>query len=291
MKQHEGILKTYRQEIVLPSIDSVVYFQPFGDVHRESENCHVKAWKDFLKIAKESDTPYTYYLSMGDTSDLASGSEREILDKGDLHESTRETLDAIAKKQTDSFAKEIEFMHERMLGLVEGNHYYTFERGQTSTQYLAELCGSRWLGTLAYIRLSITFANTGRKGVAVDIVAHHGRAGGKLLGTTINQVSDLRNIFSAADIYIMGHDHRKGVLPDSTLVVKSIKKGLEVVDKPQWFCRSGSFLRGYVENKRSYVTRGLLRPANLGVIRGEIRFTRSRDGSKDTIRPDIHFWS
>ena len=98
-------------------------------------------------------------------------------------------------------------------------------------------------------------------------------------------------IFPTADLYIMGHDHRKGAVPTSTLEVVTGARGkLITKQKRQWLCRSGSFLRGYVENEPSYVAGALMRPTDLGTIRIEVKVTRETRGGTDLMAKDIHVW-
>jgi hypothetical protein len=56
-------------------------------------------------------------------------------------------LDDIVYDMVIKFAKEIEFMQSKLIGLIEGNHYWQFANGTTSTQKLCEqrheLCRAR----------------------------------------------------------------------------------------------------------------------------------------------------
>ena len=263
---------------------------PFGDLHRDVACCDKTRYINFLKRCRHDDDSQTYYLLMGDPNDFASTSEREILSNRKLHESTAKKLDAMADADTNAFIKEIIFMKGKMIGVATGNHRWVYEDGSNSDEHIAEALATKYLGELSYIRLSLD--QCGRR-IPVDIVAHHGKAGGKCAGTTINQVDDLRRIFPIADIYLMGHDHKRGVWPESTLIVASnIRNGgaLEVKQKRQLLCRTGSFLRGYVDGEQSYVADKLLRPCELGTIKLDIRLKRSRSKLEETdcTMADIH---
>ena len=293
--KNDSIFTTHYLNITLPSaaIGSHINIQPVGDVHRFAPNCVVEKWKNFCDWAKKEDTPYTYYLMMGDMDDFASSSERQILTSEKLHESTKKFFDKHAYKAIDELISEIDFMKDRTIGCIQGNHYWEFESGESSTQYIAEALNAKWLGDVAYIRLNINFTNS-NKHMSIDIVAAHGKAGGKLVGTSLNQVDDLKRIFPNADIYIMGHDHHKGAWSTSVLEVKHKSRNendLIVCQKRQWLARSGSFLAGYLEGEQSYIVKRLYRPTDIGVVRFRCDFFRDCKNDSDNLIKDIHVWN
>lgn len=260
---------------------------PFGDVHRDVALCDVDRWNAFLERCKADDDQYTRYILMGDPCDFASYSERHILLNRNLHDTTKNKLELSAQDDTDRFIKEISFMRGRMIGVVAGNHHWEYQDGTNSDQRIARLMKTKYLGDISYTVLMLDAYN---KRVRVDIVAAHGKAGGKTAGATINQVDDLRRIFPVADIYLCGHDHKRGVWPESTLVVVSNKKRGELVikQKRQLLCRTGSFLRGYVDGETSYVADRYLRPSELGTIKIEIKLKYERCDGKRFFYADIH---
>jgi len=260
---------------------------PFGDIHRDVELCDTERWHNFLRRCRHEDDAFTYYMLMGDPNDFASTSERKILLDPKLHDSTVKKLDRIADADTERFLSEVKFMKGKMIGVVAGNHQWHFQDGFNSDQHIAEQLGSKYLGEISYTRLALE--QNGRH-VVVDIVAAHGKAGGKCAGTTINQVDDLRRIFPVADLYFCGHDHKRGVWPESTLVVQINNQTGEmaVKQKRQLLCRTGSFLRGYVDGQDSYVSNRYLRPTELGTIKLEVKIKRTRKNDADSTMADIH---
>ena len=260
---------------------------PFGDVHRDVALCDVERWRGFLRRCRSEDDQYTRYILMGDPCDFASYSERNILKAASLHTTTRRRMDRLVKDTINGFVREISFMRGKMLGVVAGNHNWEYADGTTTDQQIARLLDAKYLGDISYIRITI---ETCGKRLNVDIVAAHGKAGGKTAGATINQVDDLRRIFPVADIYLCGHDHKRGVWPESTLVVNANHKSgeLEIKQKRQLLCRTGSFLRGYVDGATSYVADRYLRPCELGTIRLEIKPKNEQHSYKQYYYPDIH---
>ena len=221
-------------------------------------------------------------MGLGDYHDLASAREQVHLNRNALHETTMESLDELVAKNNRKFAEEIKQMRGRLLGLVDGNHNWRFPNGITASEDLANRMGCEHLGWLAHITLTFKFG--GGKSQNVYIVACHGRAGGKRIGTSINQVEDMKAIFPMADIYIMGHNHDRGAWPMDILYPTN---GGEIKQKRQFLCRSGSFKKAYEDGKSAYEVGRLLRPADLGALKLNISFHRDQSGGKDRIITDI----
>jgi len=248
-----------------------MFLIPFGDVHRDTPSCDVDRWKWFLDGCKKYPQDRTYYLGMGDFNDFASSKEQKALSHADIHDQTRDKFDEIVKRDNRKFAEEISFMRGRILGLLDGNHNWTFRDGTTATQDLCDRLEAPYLGWLAHLTLNLDLYNStgtrrykGPGGIRIFIVPCHGKAGGILMGTSINQVDNLTKIFPIADIYIMGHDHQRSAVPKSILVPG--RCGGDIKQKRQFLARSGSFKKGYCEGVSGYEVGRLLRPSDLGAI-------------------------
>lgn len=267
-----------------------IYLYPFGDIHRDTDSCDVDRWQWFLSNAKKSDPKKTYFLCMGDANDFASAREQSSLKIAKLHKTTMEKLDGIVQRDNRKIAKEMSFMKGRMWGMLDGNHNWTFENGVTAAEDLAERMDAPYLGWLTHITLHLNLINSNgtRRNdqcCCIYIVACHGRAGGKLVGTSINQVDDLKKIFPIADLMIMGHDHQRGAWPTSVLVPGDNGSGLK--QKRQFLCRSGSFKKGYSDGCAGYEVGALYRPSDLGTVYFEIALHRDQKKGMDRIITDI----
>jgi len=256
---------------------------PFGDVHRDSSMCDSDRWKSFNARYKKAKN--TFYIGMGDYCDFASGSERATIRGGKLHGQSLKKLDALAMQDIKSFVKEIEYMRGRIVGLLEGNHTWDFQDGKTATQVMCEMLGCKYLGDLSFIVL--TANSHGGTRSKIELLVSHGKGGGKLLGSTFNRIEDMNKIVPQADIYLMGHDHKKGAISSTVIQFD----GLNMKQKRQWYGRTGSFLKGYAVDEPSYVVDALYRPSDLGTIRFEVEFKRIRKNGVDVVTKDIHAWS
>lgn len=224
---------------------------PFGDVHRDSNLCSVTHWHEFLDYAKEQKN--AVFLGMGDYSDGVSTSERIVLGDSGLHDTTRRTLSDKYKGVAATLANELSFMRGRMIGMLGGNHYFDFGNGDTTDHVLAAQLGTKFLGVCSFIRLSFRFGGH-RTRAKLDLFVHHGKGGGTLAGSTFNTVEKMANT-ADADIYLMGHDHKKGCVPGSprlTLTSGGKDAELSVVEKTPWYGRTGSFLKAYEPGEVSY---------------------------------------
>jgi hypothetical protein len=278
-----GYFTLHRYEIPVTKLNETISLLPFGDVHRDSPLCHVEKWKDFLSWAKSKKR--ALYLGMGDYNDLGSTTERNILLNPALHESSKKSLEDLYKNNTDRFAKEIGFMNGRLIGLIEGNHFSMLSNGTTTTQRLADKLDTKYLGCMSIIRLSFKY---GYKRASVDIVAHHGRGAGRLLGSSLNKVQQMAEAVNG-NIYLMGDDHKKLTGMCTKLEVQDDKKGgLKLHHKKQIFLRTGSFLKGYEDGQVSYVADGMMNPTDLGTVKVELTPRRDYKNGEDLFYIDLH---
>jgi len=279
-----GDFTVHQYSINFRNYNEPIYLIPFGDIHRSSPHCSLERWKEFLGWAKKKDN--CYFLGMGDYDDLVSTTERNLIHTTALHDSTLETLEDMYIKFTDELADEISFMKGRLIGLIEGNHYAQLKNGTTTTQYLCQKLDTHYLGCNTFIRLVLKYdKNHTHK---VDIWAHHGLGGGRTAGSSINKVEQMTQV-SEADIYLMGHDHQKSVDFKSRLYLSEARNTEpEVKHRRILLARTGSFLRGYVANKASYIVDKAMPPTDLGVIKIELTPKRWKDNKVETREIGIH---
>ena len=276
-----GIFTIHNRKIEVTELNKPIYLIPFGDLHRSSPMCHVQKWKEFLAWAGNKER--ALFLGMGDYDDLASASERSILSNRQLHDSSIQTIEDVYKGHTARLAKELEFMNGKLLGLIEGNHYGEFQNGTTTTQLLADKLGCKYLGANSFIRLTFLF---GKKHASIDIWAHHGKGAARLIGGSLNKVQQMGEIANA-DIFLMGHDHKKSIGTVNKLMLHGDNK-LKLRHQKQLYARTGSFLKGYEDGKKSYVVDMALNPTDLGVVKIEITPKRKSSDNQDMFYLDLH---
>lgn len=256
---------------------------PFGDVHRDSPAFADDKWNEFLEYAKS--VPNALFLGMGDYLDSYSTSERRIVYNPDLHESTREREERETMERIEALAGELEFMKGRVVGILGGNHYPVFSDGTTGDQVLAKILKAEYLGVCAAIR--IHFFGGKSCNPSLDLFAHHGKGGGVTACGKFNAVERLDKVCEA-DIFLMGDNHARGAIPlGDKLRLENNSGGLRIRARQAFIGRTGSFLRGYVPGRASYVVDGAMSPANLGWIEFLLTPRRSCAGGNDRCTVEI----
>jgi hypothetical protein len=278
----DSIFTIHKFQINVDKLNEPIYLIPFGDMHRFAPLCDTEKWLDFLNWAKKK--PNTFYLGMGDFCDFLSFNERKALIQAALHESSYQTIEDLMVEQTNDLVEEITFMKDRIIGLIEGNHYGILQSGITTTQMMCEKLNTKYLGVSSFIRLSFIY---GHKSTSIDIWAHHGKGASRLLGGSLNTVEQMSAI-SDAQINLMGHDHKKSVAFKTNLYLSSGKNGLKLNQRKILIARTGSFLKGYVDNAPSYIARGAMNPTDLGVLKIELTPKRNRKNNSDDFYIDLH---
>jgi len=276
-----SIFTIYNYEIKVKEINKPIYLIPFGDIHRFAPLCDDEKWFEFIEWARKK--PNCMFLGMGDYFDFLSFNERKAMSQI-LHESSYKTIEEMIVSHTDSLIKEIEFMRGKIVGFIEGNHYGVLESGISTTQYMCEKLKTKYLGVSSFIRLSFIFGR--RRSASIDIWAHHGRGASRLCGGSINTVEQMCNV-GEADIYLMGHDHKKSVALKTRLSLNGSGK-LTLHQHKILLGRTGSFLRGYVDGEPSYIARGAMAPTDLGTLKIELTPKRDQRNSKDIFYIDMH---
>lgn len=285
-----GIFQTHSVTIRIKSLGEPIQLVPFGDVHWKSPLHAHDIFNEFCEWGARQTN--TYFLGMGDYVDAVSTSERAHLQSAKMHSDTITTLEDVWCDWADEFVEKTAFMRGRLIGLLEGNHYGDLTGGITTTQHMVteyahvrnksgrkvrvDGMKPKYLGTQAFIRLKLIYNKNSQ--FTLDVFAHHGKGRGQTLGGQFNNVEHMARV-ADANIYIMGHSHSKGALPDQKIKLESWKSGLHVGTREVLLVRSGSFLKGFKEGKRSYVVDAAYRPLSLGWVTIRLIPTRTRMSS------------
>lgn len=256
------------------------YLIPIGDTHKDAPT-HADEKFDRL-IRRWAPVKNARFFGMGDYNDLASTSERALLTHSALHEPTRENLDILYRKSADSFLKKIKPISDRFLGMLEGNHYAPLLDGRTTTDYMCDELGIKKMGVLAHFRITLVTGKRSRRAGYVDVYAHHGTGGGATIGASMNKVVRLKDN-AQADVYLMGHDHN---LSASKQVSTRFNKDGKLEEVETIHARTGSYLKGMVPDKASYIADRCGAPRPLGSPYITLIPWRDRANGIDVIRVD-----
>jgi hypothetical protein len=263
----------------------------FGDVHYSAAGCDRDLFHSVLdRWAADNDN--AVYISMGDLSDFASYSEREVMTSGKIHDSSEILLDEMVGTHMKSIVQRCEFMRGKFVGAIEGNHTWRFCSGQfeglSFDKAFAAQMGGSWLGGLGFATIGRLVDNS-HKNASVTVVAHHGKAGGQTLGNSLNQVDKMTNKYEG-DIFAMGHNHQlsgnHGFVRLGPIAPRDATEpceGMGLRQRSTYLVRTGSFLKAYEDDISAYPVDAMYPAAQLGAIEVSVEFRRVRRGSEDRI--------
>jgi len=203
------IVHTHPHTIIVASNESI-RIVAFGDVHYGASGCNVRRFEENV-IAANADDPNAYFLDMGDSFDMITVKDwryrpHEVAE----HLRGREDIvDAQVEGLANLWAK-YKIPQHRFLGKLHGNHEDTILRdsGSNPTERYCYLTKQRNLGYCAYLRLKFRRKGSGTKRQVVFYL-HHGFAGGRKSGSSVNSYTDHSLLHQGVDVFLYGHNHRK----------------------------------------------------------------------------------
>ena len=181
----------------------------------------------------------------------------------------------------------------KLLGLIEGNHYYRFRDGTTSTQQICRLLGVRYLGLSAWVRLTV-YRSLGKKkrgtGHNLNILLNHSVSSSGTLGASLAAANRKLDGWRGVDIFVTANDHQLG--HESKQYLGCTQNGLPRQTEHHMIVgKAGSFQRGYQPGAcaTSYVEKKLLRPSQLGWLAFDawVHFANLRKGTETTHTPEV----
>ena len=262
--------------------NDTVTLMPIGDAQVGVEASDLKRLK--AHIAWGFHTKHAMFLGMGDYVDMASPSNRRILKSAGLYDTVTEALQAKANEDIKTFHSMTGYTKGAWLGLLQGHHYMDMADGTTSDMHIADDLRAPFLGDCALVRV-IFDKHKDADGLPVkaDIWCHHGRGGGASVAAPINYLEKIARGFDA-DIYLMGHQHKKIAAPIDELYYS---RDGHMLHRTKMLACTGSFLRGYLANSESegrsggtYVEKGMMTPVSLGGIVIELGIVKEDYGDR-----------
>lgn len=264
----ESLMYPGRQEaIIIPLSD--IQLDP---VRRgQPRRAHIRRLRDTLEWGVYHGA---YFFGVGDYVDVASPSNRAALKSTRMYDTLKDTLEEKAEETLLELQEILAPTRGRWLGLLEGHHLWEFEDGSTTDTRLADFLGCRFLGTSGYVFARLTPLSPKHRQPTFKLWGWHGEGGGATAAAPLNKLEKKVGEHNA-DVYVMGHYHRRGAIPKARLDIIGGERGgdPEVVHKDIWLVSSGSFMRGYLQGSRmegrpqgSYPEQRGLPPAGLGAM-------------------------
>ena len=290
------IVKTINLPRIKPNIEfklvepQSALIMPVGDIHYGADGFPERKLVDHFQWGMDRGA---LFIGMGEYLDFASYSQRAIMQS--TRDSNRQLLDQMVEHATLQFFRLIKFTKGRWLGMIEGDHRWTFLNGQSSDQLLCRELGCDFLGTSAMLRLHSSKVPRRHPEADCTLYVHHGIGTARRAGAALARVEDLL-IWLDADIYLMGHAHQKISAPIDRQYITPDGKHYH---QTKLLARTGAWLRGYKsheplsldrgasESRGSYVEQKALAPASLGGLCIGIGYEQIHDSKY--YRPLIHY--
>lgn len=211
-----------------------------------------------------------HFIGMGDYLDTVSPSNKRALiqAKSHLYDSAIELLDDAFTKKADALVDgPLKESKGRWIGMIDGDHNWTLDDGQTIDNYIANRLKAPYLATSAIVNVYASGVD-----VPLKIFLTHG-AGSSVSKT--GKTLHLERLLSSfdVDVVVMGHSHLRYGVPIPVIRRVETKAGPRLREHNRIGAITGSFLNGYQANsshlgkaRGSYVEAAALSPVSLGHI-------------------------
>ena len=265
---------------VMPN--ETVTLMPIGDAQVGVEAADLKRLKSHVEWGFH--TKQALFLGMGDYVDMASPSNRRTLKAAGLYDTVTEALQAKAQEDIKTFLQHTMYTKGAWLGLLQGHHYMDMADGTTSDMKIAEALRAPFLGDAAIVRIIFDkHKDVDGLPLKADIWCHHGRGGGVGAAAPISLLEKTARGFDA-DIYLMGHQHKKVATPIDEMFWS---RDGRMLHRTKLLACTGSFLKGYLANSMSegraggtYVEKGMMTSVSLGGIVIELGVVKEEYGDR-----------
>jgi len=219
-----------------------IIIYPISDLHVGDKSLDKECFRDFVK--KIADDEHAYCVLVGDILNNA------IV--GSVSNSYNEEMPP--KEQLKWARTELMPIKHKILGIVSGNHEYRSKKNTDThlTEDLAEYLGIVNLFSEDELALKITF---GKNGVSANpqmytLYMTHGAGGGKKPGSGLNNAESLAMSVENADVYIVGHGHKRIAYKNAPRRIDAIHEKIQQIEK--LFVMSShwsSYFSGYAVRK------------------------------------------
>lgn len=246
---------------------------PIGDIQWFGHKSAV-AWDALQQHIEAAMAREAWFIGMGDYVDFLSPSNRRRLDNANLYDTASRVVNDKAEELTRQLYDQLlKPTTGRWLGLLEGHHYAQLQTGKTTDQLLCELLRTTFLGTSAYISLTLSPSPGSRALLRYLIWLHHGQGGGSKAHAPLLKLENLTPYWEG-DLFLVGHMSKMGAVPINRVHPVFSEKGTmpnRLSHRKIYLVGTGSWAKGYEEQSRQgntprggYVETGMMNPVALG---------------------------
>ncbi len=248
----------------LPGNITIIPVESHYSKRSKSNGFCQRKWHSLLeKVASE---PNTYLVFPGDAIDSDRPSMRAR--KANMYaeserESAREEIDNENRFYLEkTICKDLMPIKDKILGMVDGDHFVLYQNGLTSTQHICHTLGipNAYIGRrMGWVTLRIKKEKSSKR-TSFDIFVRHGKGGTSSIGADVNALLNQSTGFLAR-LYVGGHTHKRWfytkpfLYPDSTGHIKQQAIG---------WARAGSLLKGFIPGETTYAEECEYSPLDIG---------------------------
>lgn len=228
---------------------------------RTKSNGFCKAtWQKLIKrVQKDPNCRVVFVGDMLDADRPTTRERRLLMGLGRSEVLSEDDLDHMDMLD-NHFIPELKPIKDKIIGMIDGDHYRVYENRKTSTQYIAEKLGikSTYLGErMGWIRL--LFNRKGGNTLAFDIFVRHGKGASSSHGTDMNALVK-QSVGFDAHLYLAGHTHKQWFHKVPYLYVGKN----DIKQRFVGYARAGSLLRGFLYGESTYAEAAEYSPLSIG---------------------------
>ena len=178
----------------------------------------------------------------------------------------KDDLSHAAQDQVSDMITILRPIRKRCLGLHRGNHEECLRlkyHYDVMKEFKDEWPEVPLLEDTAFTRLTFNRSTAGSHSFV--IWSAHGNVAGRKSGGKINRIEEAMSFFDA-DIYLMGHGHRK-MTTSLTALSCNMKGELKLDARRRVGGMTGAYFKTYIAGASTYAEKGMFSPSDLGAIK------------------------
>lgn len=240
-----------------------ILLRGFFDIHAGVKSCDFDRFKDDVEEMRK--TPNMYGFLGGDMCDFISPDDKRF-DAKTLTPETLLELNDLPLKMARQVIDVLMPVKSRLLFGLEGNHEKSLH-DRKNIDIASFICASLGIPNLGYTalsRLKIQRGNDSRSVKTIMLYTSHGFGSSLKFGGKINRLIDCIQMVEA-DLYMMGHNHGKGVAMVDRFYASN--RGYEKIVAHHKVCvLGGTYLKTYQKGTSGYGERKGYSPAPVGCM-------------------------
>ena len=241
-----------------------IILRPIGDTHEGVKNCDEDKLKEDIEFIRSHSN--CRWLGMGDYCDFINYTDKRF-DSRDLHTRHERHLDNLHYEQLNYMSKLLKPIAGKCIGLLEGNHEETIRKKYhcDPVGIMAYNLKTKSLTDTTMIKWNFVRRSSGghRACKTLTIFARHGSESCRTDGAALNALFAKAKDFEA-DIYLMGHVHRKVHGESCFLAFGGSEKLPRLVNKKKLFVVTGTYYKTYQNGTSNYAQKKGYSPTPTG---------------------------